>query len=589
MKIKALSILVAILLCVSTVFVACGNKTNSLTAYKISDIMNPNWSMDAEGVIGSFKDASYVGDYCFAEYNFLVTEDASGDNRVVRVYNVTTDQAVTTLTDAKPTEASATATKNYVNIISSKYFAVLSVSAASDMSVAASTYFKCSLGSFEATDYTLTIYDASGNPVKSLYDNELSALCGGNIGNFDNAYASRGTDSTIIYEYQEIDAFVEEEILYDGDFDLFTMGSKIYRFNGKLEYELVKDYGLSSMPSLVNMQRVGDNYLETLGGVFAVYDKTLNKTFDYVVPAYAKTKAAFLLSNGNLLVQYSVQLDQNESSFDFRSDADGRYDLVTVLVTSEGASELDDVNYMIGSLKASVTDRNGKKTYADSVENLAFIFPIGENKMIDTSNANKKLVILKNDGELKGEVVVDKNIADYPANHTENYYSVRLIDGSCAIYDKQGEMVCKLSSDALDASIISDDYLLLTDAIYDAKGTKIYDLKEKYITVKFCGDTVILTTYGAASTTHSIFINGSLKSIGTISTNEKSSTIDGFGYGYGYYYTFSKEANKYTYYNTNGDVIGAFDKELNNCLNGDGFAIMQDTTNKIFYKFVFEK
>ena len=589
MKIKALSLLVAILLCASMILVACGEKTDSLSAYKVSDIMNSNWSMDSEGVIGSFKDASYAGDYCFASYNFLVTEDISGDNRVVRVYNVTTDQAVTTLTDSKATEASATAIKNYVNVISSKYFAVLSVSSAYDISGFTSNYFKCALGSFENVDYTLTIYDDAGNPVKSFYDNELSALCGGSINNFDNAYAGRGTDSTIIYEYQEIDAFVDEEVFYESDFDLFTMGSKVYRFNGKLEYEMVKDYGLSSMPSLVNMERVGDNYLETLNGVYTVYDKSLNKVFDYTVPGYAKSKSAFLLANGNLLVQYVVQLDQNESDFDFRSDADGKYDVVTVLVKADGESELTDVKYMINSVKPSVADRNGKKTYADSVENLAFIFPISENKMIDTSYANKKLVLLTNEGELKGEVAVDGNVADYPVHHTENYYSVALADGSCVIYDKQGENVCVLSSDAMDATVISDDYLLLSDAIYDAKGTKIYDLKEKYITVKYCGDTVILTTYGAKSTTYSIFINGSLKSIGTISTDEKSSTIGGFDYGYGYYYTYSKEANKYTYYNTNGDVIGSFDKILKNCLDGDGFAIMQDETNKIFYKFTFEK
>lgn len=614
-KIKILSLLLALLMCTSVLFISC--EKEEVATYTISDIMNSEWSLDKTGVVTSFKDASYVGDYAKASYGFIVTtfdpnSANSGNNTnntdntsnavngvVTRVYNANTDQVVVTLTDSKTTDSTVTPAvtttkKNYVNIISYEYFAVLSASTtlSGGSSITASNYFGCPLTS--SWDYTLSIYNSTGSVVETFYNNELLALCEGNISNFDKAYAGfneygSANEDAIIYEYKDVVHYLDDEFDLTGGFDLFAIGSKVYRFDEDYKTTLVKDYGLAAKPSLTSMKKVGDNYLETKNNVYTVYDKDLNKVFDYTVPGYANGDA-HILANGNLLVQYVIQLDQNEKKFDVREGADGKYDLVTVLVTKDAVTELEDVNYYIGSLKPSVAGRDGKKVYADTVENLAFIYPIGENKMIDMSYSNKKLVLISNEGLVTAEVNVEGKFADFPINHTNNYYAIKLSDGGYAIYNKQGEKVSTLTASAMEAYKISGDYMLTTNAIYKADGSVAYDIDDAHASVKQCGNTVIVAKYATKATAYGIFVDGDVKNIGTVAVDENNSTIDDFGYGeYGYYYTYNKETKKYTYYNEEGNTIGSFDKQLTYRLSGEDFIIMQDTANKIFYKFIITK
>lgn len=600
-KIRILSALMVLVLCASMLLVACDKEEETVT-YKLSDVMNADWSLDKTGVITSTKDASYVGEYAMADYNFVVTKfdpttagttDAANSGIVTRVYNANTDQTVLTVTDSKVTDNTAqpavtTTTKHYVDIISSEYFAVLTASTtlSSGSSVSMSNYFNCPLST--SWEYSLTIYNATGSSKETYVNSELLALCGGSFTSFDSVYGGTSSDA-LIYEYREVSSFLSESLHANNDFDLFAIGNKVYRFDDELKATLVKDYGLASKPSLSNMKKVGDSYLETVSSVYTVYDKDLKEVFNYTIPGYAEG-TAYMLANGNLLVQYATQLDQNEKKFDVRYGADNKYELTTVLVTAEGATELEDVDYYIGAVKPSVAGRDGKKVYADTVENLAFIYPIGDNKMIDSSYANKKLVVLNNDGTIAGEVEVEGNIAEFPMQFTDDYYALKLSDGNYAIYDNQGSEVSVLTAAAMLAEKISGDYLLLGDAIYDANGSKVYDITDNHATVDACGNTVIIKKYSATAVSYGIFVDGSVKTIGTVAKDEKDSSINDFGFSEaGYYYTYNKEAKKYTYYNAEGNVIGTFDSRLTKRLSTDECVIMQDTAKKIFYKFSITK
>ena len=602
-KIKILSLLLALLTCASVLFVSCDKKEETL---KISDIMNPEWKMEKDGVITSFKDASFTGDFVKASGKFLVTKyDPSTDkdaataadgtkagNVVTRVYDVTKNQAVATLTNSTTVTEEATTTENhYVHIISDKYFAVLTATTKNKSSSSGnySNYFGCSLS--PNCEYSLSIRNESGEPVETYYNAELLALCSGNISNFDNIYMGSSDTSSaknaIVYEYRDVKYYSNS---YYG-FDLFAIGSKVYRFDNEYNVVLVKDYALADMPNLSNMSKVGDKYLEKYDGIYTVYDKDLNKVFGYTIPALAEESNVVLLTNGNLFVQYFVQLDQNEKDFDIRYGADGKYDLVTTLVTPEETVDLKDVNFVVSSVETNATTFDGKKVYADTVENLAFIYPINEDKMLDIGYANQKLVLLSNEGEVTAEVVADGIIVDFPIHYKDNFYAVYVAGGSFNIYDKTGELRGNLSSAAMGATEISDSYLLIDDVIYNTDGTVAYDIGKDHADYKICGDTVIIVKYATKSTAYGIFVDGQVKSIGTVSTDEKvESSIDSFSSSnMGYYYTFNKKDNKYTYYNSKGTVLGTFDNELSSCLTGEDFIIMHDAKNKIFYNFEITK
>ena len=598
-KIKILSLLLALIMCMSVIFISCDKEE---TTYKIADIMNAEWKMDTEGKITSFKDASYKGDYLTSSYNFVVTkeepkasEGASTEtdaNVVTRVYNVVKNQAVATLTesvtvDNSATPAVTTTEKHYVDIISDKYFAVLTVvdkGAASAVNV--SEIFKCPLSS--SYEYTLSIRDESGAVVETFYNTELVELCDENISAFDRIYSKNDSDS-IIYEYESVSQHMDSSFDYESGFDLVVIGNKVYRIDSKLNTTLIKDYGLVSKPAFESMKKVGEYYLESDDGLYAVYDKDLNKLFDYTIPGYANGNV-FLLANGNLFVQYTTQLDQNEKKFDVRQGADGKYDLYTAIVNKDGVTELEDVNYFVSYIKPSVAGLDGKKIYADTVENLAFIYYIGENKMLDVSYANQKLVLLANDGTVTAEVETDGYIADFPIQYRNTFYAVELYDGSYNIYDKLGEMKGNLSSSAILANVVDGSYLRIGDVIYKADGSVAYDMGKDHVGYKQCGDTLIISKYQTKGVAYGIFVDGEVKNIGVVSLDEKIATIKGFDYSDdGYYYTRNKDDNKYTYYNTDGTVIGTFDNLLKNCLVGEEFIIMYDSVNKIFYKFEITK
>ena len=607
-KIKIVSALLALMLCTSVALVSCdSSKKDNIKTVGIEDVMNPDWEDEKSGAITSYTNLNYMGvfDKNQSKGDFIITTeqnisdpDDSANNgqflkqnvKNTRIYNVKSMNNGTlvftdTITvDQSLSPALAIVVMNYVHVISSDYVAVLTVTTKGmhDFYDVTSSYFGAPLSNdFE---YSLAIYDASNTIKETFYHGEILGLCENNMSNFDKVYGG-GTDieSSLIYKYLDASTLMGSGI-YGKNSDLFAIGGKVYRVNEDMKAELVCDYGIAARPEVEKMVQVGENYIISSTGTYTVYDNELNVLWRYDAPGYANNCDAYVLSNGALLVQYIVQLDQNAKDFDLRYGADGKYDLVTLIVNKKGTTEITDANYLIESLEPSVEDADGKMVYDDKVDNLAFIYPIGEDKMPDQTEANKKLVLLSNDGEIEAWVEAEGGIADYPIHYANGYYAVELLDGSCAIYDKEGEKISALVFSAFGARSILDKYLLLDNVIYDAEGKVIYDANKDHATALPCGNTVIIRKYSATAVAYGIFINGNVMNIGTVSAIPNNSTIDDFGYdASGYYYTYNKQNDKYTYFNEMGNAIGMFNNKLTLCTTGDGFAVMADID--IFYKF----
>lgn len=596
-KIKILSLLMALLLSSSLLLASCGSKKEEetesesetetvveeveLTKYGIADIMNASYSPKLDtGVLSAVgAPLSYVGDFVDENKGFLITDDGSN----VRVYNTATDTAVGTFNYEKNKELDSGKyfnKYNYVDIISEDYFAVLTMSYTGDYDYSVWTdweYFPTSSGYFENfykdeynaekyervahCTYTITVYDATGATVDTYGNTELYSLSKGMPYYIDRVW--NGVSSTVGLrdEYEGYDSY---------EADLYTKGSEVYRksyVDGKAKYELVKDFGVAAMPDFE--YNCGDYYFVTNDSddqTLEAYDKNLNLAYSYALPDNVYLESRGPLANGTTVIQYSKQLDQYETNYDYRRGSDGKYDLVTLLVNADGVKEIEGVDYIISYLTPSVADEYGNKPYADSVENLARVSFIGEDKTLDTSAANAKLMLISNDLEITAEVEIAEDYRYVPYAVAKGYYAVILISGGYGIYDIKGEKVATLES-----PYGSGEYYVSDNSIY-LNGVLVYDGGKEGTYVSSTSGTVYINSYGDGIETYSIFLDKeNIVKLGTkvvdptVDAKTVANRINDCDINEDYIMTVTygegDEKDKYVFYNVKGEVIVSLEEK----------------------------
>lgn len=594
-KIKILSLLMALLLSSSLLLASCGSKKEEetesesetepvveeveLTKYGIADIMNASYSPELDtGVLSAVgAPLSYVGDPVSYDDGFIVTDDGSN----VRVYNTATDTAVATLNYEKNKELDSGKyfnKYNYVDIISEDYFAVLTMSYTGDYDYSvwtdwgylptSSSYFEdfykdeYNSGKYERVahcTYTITVYDATGATVDTYGNTELYSLSEGMSNRIFNVWMNSA--SGLRDEYEGYDLYVA---------DLYTKGSEVYRksyVDGKAKYELVKDFGVAAMPNFG--YNCGDYYFvfnDSDDLTLEAYDKNLNLAYSYAIPDNVDLKSHGFLANGTTVIQYSKQLDQYETDYDYRRGSDGKYDLVTLLVNADGVKEIEGVDYIIRYLTPSVADEYGNKPYADSVENLARVSFIGEDKTLDTSAANAKLMLISNDFEITAEVEIAEDYRYVPYAVAKGYYAVSLMSGGYGVYDIKGEKVATLTDPN-----VAGEYYVSDNSIY-LNGVLVYDGGKEGTYVYSEDGTVYINSYGDGIETYSIFLDK--ENIVKLGTKVVDPTVDAktvanrinacyiredhiatVTYGEG------DEKDKYVFYNVKGEVIASLEEK----------------------------
>ena len=597
-KIKLLSLLMALLLSSSLLLASCGSKKDKetesesetepeveeveLAKYGIADIMNASYSPELDtGVLSAVgAPLSYVGNYVSYGDGFIVTDDGSN----VRVYNVANDTAVGTFNYEKNKELASGKyfnKFNYVDIISEDYFAVLTMSYTGNYDSSVSTnwgYFPSSSGYFENfykdeynsgkyervahCTYTITVYDATGATVDTYGNTELYSLSEGMPYKINNIW--NGVSSTVGLrdEYEGYDSYVA---------DLYTKGSEVYRksyVDGKAKYELVKDFGVAAMPDFED--KCGDYYFVITDSndlTLEAYDKNLDLAYSYALPNNVELESSGILANGTTVIQYSKQLDQYETDYDYRSGSDGKYDLVTLLVNADGAKEIEGVDYIISYLTPSVADAYGNKQYADSVENLARVSFIGEDKTLDMSTANAKLMLISNDFEITAEVEISEDYSAVPYVVAKGYYALSLISGGYGIYDIKGEKVATLAG-----SSVAGEYYVSDNSIY-LNGVLVYDGGKEGAYVYSSDDgTVYIRSYGDGIETYSIFLDKeNIVKLGTkvvdptVDAKTVANRINSCNISENYIATVTygegDEKDKYVFYNVKGEVIASLEEK----------------------------
>ena len=171
---------------------------------KLADVMNTSWKKE-DKKLTAISEAVYAGTRVKKGNGILVTKEAPktaefplGDESkmVTHVYNMYTEKHILDVSDSTTREKNTlgdvtTYTMNYIDIISSEYFAVLAMTRVdanygSDyVGSSYSNYFGVSLYNFdkdEGTDvdyttYNLTFYDCDGKAVKSFNSADVEKMC----------------------------------------------------------------------------------------------------------------------------------------------------------------------------------------------------------------------------------------------------------------------------------------------------------------------------------------------------------------------------------------------------------------------------
>ena len=656
-KIRILSALMALLLCLSMLLVACGNKDKNnetdatdatdavdsndekteesdsedkaeaedeedeeapkviFPTIKLADVMNTSWKTE-DKKLTAISEAVYAGTVVKGGYKgILVTKEAPktaefplGDKSkmVTHVYNMYTEKHILDVSDSttrvKNTLGNVTTyTTNYVDIISSEYFAVLSMTrvdanyGSDSVSSSYSEYFEIYLDNFdkdEATDvdyttYNLTFYDCDGNAVKNFNSADVEKMCEidevTSIDNFRSAYERLRNKYVVTHNKNE----------YLG---LTVVDNKVYRYEEALKpSQLIKDFGSAKVPSFD--EKIGDIYLDIVDdSSYMFYDKDLNLIYSYTVPSYAVPNYEVprndtALANGDYLIQYSVALNDDDVEFDFMRN-NAKYDLVTVTINKNGVTEHNDINYIIGYLEASVAGDDGQKIYADNIENVAAIYPIGADKMYDRSDNNVRIVTISNDLKTVKEIIADEKLISMPWQINNENIAVSVIGGGLAIYNENGERQGTVDDNYYNY-FVGKYYIVDGDAIYDLKGNKIYDFKKDASTmydswVDQYRDIALIYTYDQSNVMkYSIFANGVVTELDCVYADNMGD----------FYYIEQNEIkngnniSKYTYYNEDGEKLYEDDEylSLNYVFECDAFGLYRDINTGKIYKLTYTK
>ena len=630
-KIRIVAIFMALLLAFSATLASCGGSKDDTTETKdtsselesesngdketddlideevvtsISGVMNKNWTLAKPNAILPATPVAYKGTFSAPQNGFIVSTENAQDNskRVTYVYNVSTDKELVKLEDSYKEETTGTGyssitvynyVSNYVDIISADYFTVLTVTRASSRSTRAaytSSNFGAAMYAFSESNaayfakYTLTVYKADGTAVKTFTDAEIAEKCNNSITSFDRT--TSGAYYEMIKDYQP-----KANNNNDGEIfcDLTVKENKVYRKGNDGALVLVKDYGVSKMPDFKSLRQMGDKYYEPFDTSIIVYGNDLTEEYTYTYPGHAANVTYSLLANGSLLIQYGIELDDGAVDFDYRtSGKDGKkYELVTMLVNKDGSAKLDEIDFKLIAIKPSLAGADGQKIYADNVENLAIVVPIVKNQPIDTAQSNWQLMIISNDCKKISRVVVEgERIVDFPAPLNDDCFFVNVYGGGKVVYNENGDKLGKLES--FDPSaLLGGKYICVeNDAIYDLKGTKIYDLNANKANYVVLGDSLIIISDLDGKIKYSTFIGGEVKELAgqVIQASTK-----------GYFAEKKLKEGKtdvydYYYYNVNGEHIGVFEHALEIEFEGDGFLLMRENvTGGSTYKFNFAK
>lgn len=296
-----------------------------------------------------------------------------------------------------------------------------------------------------------------------------------------------------------------------------------------------------------------------------VYDENGVMKGFYEFPSYADNTAVFPLNNGNVLLQYVVEVKQIDGikiqpeEYDFEQN-DVKYKLYSLLLDAEtGKTIALTLDCLISELITRYSLNENGQQVTDKVENIAFIIPI-ENQQVDTSN--EVWTLMDNDGTTEA---LEKWVAGQDGNPqliSDGIFVVSTQNGRRYLFDSNRKMIGDVTG-----STVRNGYVITNTTVFDCFGHALVDLAADGFTVDTVADSgVWLRKTMNGNVTNWLLSDGDLM-IKADGVNQVLSYR-----GSDMYAIYDVEKDVYRYIGTDGDQLGQFREPLktaavlNNCV-----------------------
>lgn len=239
-----------------------------------------------------------------------------------------------------------------------------------------------------------------------------------------------------------------------------------------------------ALPAYVSYEKLAhtDEYFYTEDdGAIVIYDLDFAPVAIYSAPSYAEwfDEEALnwnILNNGDVLVQYYVELDEDAKKFDFY-EYYAKYDLVSLIVTAKGDVKNLDLDYIVDHVATNDilyddTKEKEENLYTNKFENIAYIYRI-ENQKIDFSDVNKDIVLMNNSGKAQKSLKLVDGQIGMPVKVAEDLYAAQTVYGT-ALLNGKGKLQFAVTADE-DIVAILGGFIVTEKAIYDMKFELVED------------------------------------------------------------------------------------------------------------------
>ena len=589
---KKLILTVAAIICLAMMLSSCSLFAKDAT---LASIYNLDWvdpDPDDVEILGSGVELDFgkatltraTSDY------LLFTETKDDGNNIYKIYDAKNPTVlINTYEDTRYTTAEEgvyEVTRYFIDLVDGHY-SVLTLKYTYNPSENSIQENGMRIG-FDSASYAPSVYENA--PVEMRY--QLNIYKG------NNSVESISNEEIVDWDknnnfYNNYSTFVNN---LSGNYisdDLLVKNNALYRVDDDGNETFVRDLGLSPVPNYISYETA--NYyvhVDSNSKAYVYYDKDLNYVTTITVPEYdddtdlSNLSRAFVMENGNLLVQIIKNLGTEAKKYDIISEGN-KYVKETYMINPENGKRTDlDFDFVIYSLSNTYVADAEYDYYAEDLENIAITFPIDDNKMVPTGVASMDIRSINNKGKDKGSLEISADLAYIPSYYRDGYFRATDMAGNTVILDKECNVVARYNSTGAETMY---GYIVKGDVIYDFLGNKVFDKKEANVdSFKIVARDVFYTTKTELDNVlYTIYVKGN--AVGSYTVRTANDVVEGT---VGFELVFDNNAycvtkldtdnsgvvpiKRYTYeyYNLKGEMIGSYSSKLveaNSSLNENGY------------------
>lgn len=316
-------------------------------------------------------------------------------------------------------------------------------------------------------------------------------------------------------------------------------------------------------------------------------DREFNRVSSYYVPtfrAYGGKVVPSVLDNGNLFVQYVVELPDDAAEYDIYEINEAfpegkKFNMVTLLVDVANGKEKElKCNYAVFTVLTGTYLRElDNRQVSDGVENMALVVHI-EEKKLSADSADLRFVLLGNNGSITTVDIVDNQGNNMPTKIADNLFMMPTLDGT-VLLDKSGKVIKTLNNSVLENY---GAYFVGEHAIYDLELNSVYNFSSnKAEFVDAVGGSVFVEEEMESGYKVVMFRDGQQKTVFTYDEDEDNGAdfeLTDFGYAIA-----DGDNGKTKYYNVQGDLIDSVTGELSVIVKLDDGGYILEGLDSTYY------